>query len=82
MIDENNNEIEEMSIQQVTAQLFRTVDRMGLAKNHQEKLITLLTTLEIAVNKARDDNHSKIKEIADILQESVIKDFKQYNSKV
>jgi hypothetical protein len=27
------------------------------------------------------DNHSKIKEIANILQESVIKDFKQYNSK-
>lgn len=80
---DNNKTIEELSINQAMMTLCRRIDAICLVRPTEltDKAFIAFHVLESALTKAHEDNHSKIKEIASILQEPVIKDFKQYNSK-
>ena len=72
---DTSKKIEELSINQAMLQLYNRLDL------NNDKVLKSFYILERALVKAQEDNHSKIKEIANILQEPIIKDFKQYNSK-
>jgi hypothetical protein len=87
-----NKKIEELSINQAMGQLYVKIENLILSllndNIHLDKgdkgdkgddVLSAFHVVEKALTKAQEDNHSKIKEIANILQEPVIKDFKQYN---
>lgn len=75
----NTKKIEELSINQAMGQLYNRID--GHHLKDDDRVLKSFYVLEKALVKAHEDNYSKIKEIANILQETAIKDFKSYNSK-